>query len=307
MKKFPPLLLVMLTLGAVLARGADAPKLTFNPPDTTVYTIKTTSVRELWLDSTRMSIDSTFSTVAANMTKTADGYRLVTDQKSFAGKKSGAPYNDILINLMLGLKVTLTINSVGEATGITGFEDMFDRLDKMGDSQTVAPFKEALSPRLMSDKVVNDWNNAMADIVGRTFTINALRTTSAPLTLPDETHLILMEVSLITDTVRVDGRLHARIRVISDTNPDRLARQLGRDRKFVSELFKVPEESLGKLASAVSHYLLIREFLVDVTTLLMSSEQSRQEMVVKQVDVPGERVMSSIIETTSRQYTYTRR
>lgn len=303
--------LLSVIIGLLAAVGTDnlyaAQTLRFAPTDGTAYTVRSLSIREQWANQTRMSLDSTTSTAKATLIKAADGYRVDAEIQKYWGKRDSQTLDERFLKVMTGLRTALEIDANGEATAVLGYDSMYVRIDSMFDFSSAKALKDIVSPPLMADKEMNDWNGRMYHLVGRQFILNALRLQMVPQMLPDGSSHTLYELSFITDTIRSGGKLQARVRIISDTNPQRLAASMDQTIEFLAGMFKVAESVLVRESKTASNYRMETNMVVDANTLMPDSERTTKEITLKQIDLPEQQVFSRVYETIDKKYTYTNR
>jgi hypothetical protein len=75
----------------------------------------------------------------------------------------------------------------------------------------------------------------------------------------------------------------------------------------MAEIFQMPDSAVTILSEPMSDYRMTSEVIFDVETLLITSEKTEREIILRQYDEPGRTVFSRLVETSEKQFTYTKR
>lgn len=285
-----------------------APKvLTFDPPDRVDFTVNSVSARTQYLGDARLGTDSTFKSATCLLEKSGSGWRLNSTLTQCGMKRDSLFSDAVLRQIMTGLKISMQIDSVGGAVSTDGFQKLQDRIKALPDTAASNQLKEILSPDLMATKEVDEWNIWMARLVGRPFVVGSVTHATEDLKLPDDAELLSFEFSFLLDTLRFQERLYGRLMTYIDTDPLRLAKATNRSPKRMAEIFQMPDSAVTILSEPMSDYRMTSEVIFDVETLLITSEKTEREIILRQYDEPGRTVFSRLVETSEKQFTYTKR
>lgn len=291
----------------VASSAMAAPKiLTFSPPDRVDFTVNSISARTQYLGDARLGTDSTFKTSTCQLEKSGTGWRLNGTLTQCQMKRDSLFSDAVLRQVMVGLKTSMRIDSVGGAISVDGYQKLLDRIEALPDTAASNQLKEILNPALMATKEVDEWNIWMNRLAGRPFVVGSVMKATEDLKLPDDAEMLSFEFSFLLDTLRFQERLYGRLMTYVDTDPLRLAKATNRSPKRMAEIFEMPDSAVAILSEPLSDYRMTTEVIFDVETLLITSEKSEREIMLRQYNEPGRTVFSRLVETSEKQYTYTK-
>ncbi len=296
-------LLSLLAIGA----SADDRPLRFAPPPNVKFTVQSVSARTQYLGETRLSTDSTFKSSECSLQKDRAGWKMVSTLTHCGMKRDSSFSDSLLRQVMVGLKTTMQIDSIGAAETIDGFQHLATRITALGDTSVVRQLTEILSPELMAAKEIDEWNMWMSRLVGRPLRVGSVTNETSDIRLPDDAELLSFEFSFLLDTLSYQGRLYGRLMTYIDTDPMRLAKATNRSPQRMAQIFNMPDSAITILSEPYSDYRMTSEIIFEIETLLLASKKTEREIVLRQSSEPGRTVFSSLVETYQENYTYTKR
>lgn len=296
-------LLSLLAIGA----GADDRQLRFAPPPNVKFTVQSVSARTQYLGETRLSTDSTFKSYDCSLQKDRAGWKMLSTLTHCGMKRDSSFSDSLLRKVMVGLKTTMQIDSIGAAETIDGFQHLATRINALGDTSVVRQLTEILSPELMASKEIDEWNMWMSRLVGRPLRVGSVTNETSDIRLPDDAELLSFEFSFLLDTLSFQGKLYGRLMTYIDTDPLRLAKATNRSPQRMAQIFNMPDSAITILSEPISDYRMTSEIIFELETLLFASKKTEREIVLRQSSEPGRTVFSSLVETYQENYTYTKR
>lgn len=290
-----------------LSASAEDRLLRFAPPPDVKFTVQSVSARTQYLGETRLGIDSTFKAYDCSLRKDGGGWKILSTLTHCGMKRDSSFSDSLLRQVMLGIKTTMQIDSIGAAEMIDGFQHLTTRIDALRDTSVSRQLKEILSPELMASKEVEEWNMWMSRLVGRPFRVGSVTNETSDIRLPDDAELLSFEFSFLLDTLSYQGRLYGRLMTYIDTDPMRLAKTTNRSPQRMAQIFNMPDSAITILSEPFSDYRMTSEIIFEIETLLLASKKTEREIVLRQSSEPGRTVFSSLVETYQENYTYTER
>ncbi len=268
--------LVLITFATVAHLSASPDTLRFHPPDSLVFSSVTTSTKQMSLNG-KFTQDSSFTTAKNTLKKTGYGYRLSYQPTEVRVTRDGQVISNPVVALMTRIAYTYILDSAGNATTVTGFENIHHLIDSALDSTQATTLKRMVTPEAMSAQTIAEWNGRIEMLTNRPLALKKVTYDKSEYMLPTQQKIPMYGGTMITDTPKVGGIPCVRVRIVYASSPDTLAKLLDLVRSEVVTHYMLTDSVLKSIpqqpALIVSDIVLIAER----KSLLIREEQSRRD------------------------------
>lgn len=271
----------------------------FAPPDGTTYveSLRVTRQNHLgWLGDQSESMDTS---ARVKITRTAEGYSAAATLLTVRIIEDGKELQSPLLVLPIGKTFTYDIDAIGRIRAIRGLDELMAELTAAapadGDDES---FINVMSDDGVVAGETEDWHSRVGSLVGKSFKIGTVWTTSNRVNLPMNRKLTYTTTTRVVGTEKRNGRECVRLRFTTTSTPRavpaaaRKAKTTARRRPATRGTSSPPGVSISETGERV----------IDPKTMLLYAESSTRTIKMK-LDVLGEEnVPTTMIE--KRQYTY---
>ena len=277
--------------------------LTFKPPASSSFVVELAMLRETTRGD-QYNKDSTWTRTAHTQVATGDGYELGGMTDSITMFHNGAQMTDPIVQLFSRADITYLIDTSGQAVDVRGYEEVFASLDTLVGPDTVAAVLQMINPQKLKAQEVNTWNSKFAAYAGRGLKLGEPETDTTLLNLPIEGQVVSYAVTEIIDTVRLNSNKCARLRVAVASDPAELARLTERSLDEIVELFGLTEAIVTRASQRQAASSSVRDWVLEIETMLTHSETSRQEIFFHELSQTGMPVRNQMVESQVKTFTY---
>lgn len=275
----------------------------FDPPEATYITTRSIETTNE-LDGNRQ-MQFGFNVVAHNTLKpkSAGGYVLSVEPDSVVVLNAGQPIKNHVLGLLKGTPYELVINERGEAQEVKGFTDIVARVDSAFSGAMADRIKQRLDEAQLRNEITQEWNGLVgfrrqgAAEVGE-FVFD-MRNESDPAGSSQS----IYSASVIRDTVRIGGRLCARMVITAGTDPVEVGDSVGLSKETVMGAFALTDRILSEAQAAISRKLSIASLTYEIETGLL--RELSTTMVVRRTITRGGATGTAVLterETVGYEY-----
>lgn len=276
---------------------------TYAPPESVDFSVELSMMRTTIQGDTTVT-DSTWSHTKHELRATDAGYNLTGFTDSIVMFHDGEEKTDRVVNLFASANIVYVIDTAGQAIEVLGYEEIFGRLEEKLGRDTADLVRQMITPAKLQQQELNTWNNKFGNFVNRQLVPGVVEIDTMSRRLPVEGQLISYSLTEVTDTVRINGALCGKIKIIANTDPSELARISGKTVEEVAELFSLTEDQLIAAAQRQAGASSTREWVLEYGTMLSHSENSVQEIFYYVLSGSGLPIQNRLTETQSKTFVY---
>jgi len=276
---------------------------TFQPPDSVMFVVEL-GMKRTTSQGDQQMLDSTWTRTRHYQVAAEGGYELTGITDSIVVFRDGIPVIDPIVNLFMAANITYLIDTAGRAVGVQGYDEVFAGLDSLVGPDTAAAIRQMVSPQTLQDQEVQTWNTKFAGFVGRQLRLGEPSVDTSYPVLPVEGELASYTITELTDTVRINSHLCARLRITSCTDPSELAHLAEKSLEDVIELFGLTDDVVSRVGQRQAGSSSLREWVLEFETMLSHSESSQQEVFYYELSQSGLPVRNQMSEVQGKTYTY---
>jgi hypothetical protein len=298
--------LLLLSLLTMVGCGSSQSPvtLTYNPPDSISYSGEIISSRTQSAGD-RSATDTTI-TFSTHVLTVSDGVaRMVTRADSVLKGTGGPRANDLVNQLLVQTTFTQEFDKTGKAVSLTGYEDLFTRMEASLPPEQAKMMRAATNPELLAKRELGQWNST----VGRFASIGAMTPgqllyDTAVVELPSGAPLVYYRAMRLIDTKQDNSKLCARIEVLAHTDPRLLAPMLNLPVADVLAKFPSFDSTVNAFGDQKIASQDKSDWLVEVATLLVHEHISEQTIDVTLPNQQGQMVNTHLVQTEAKRYRY---
>jgi len=281
--------------------SAEGPRFTFSPPDDVRFTVTDQRVT-----TNNRTADTVYTevTVHYDIHELADGYMLTGVVESYELRTDTARLQNPLLDAMIGMPIVYQLDDAGRAASVSGYDEVFRRIDSILSPDAARSLKEAYTSEKMAAEEAAQWNARFSHLAGEKLEIGKIVYQEVPYTAWTGDRLSLFEATTITDTLRFDGRLVARLVSEAHSKPQVLARLMGCNLDDIAQRFGLSANVLDSLAGMTSFFDIQTERLVEVATLLSRDIERKKKTVNSAVGSGTRMIQVQTVETSTTRFEY---
>ena len=238
------------------------------------------------------------------MTANEQGFEIVSHTDSTRLIRQGETVDDPVLKLFASAVITRQIDTAGYSTSVTGYDEVFKKIDSALDPQIATAVRQRLNPGALEQKEIEEWNESFAPLVGKAFEIGEYSYELVDLGMIGGQSLSYYSATVLRDTVRIDGALCGHLSIIGETCPDDLAEKLELPRQDILDAFDLTDSVAEALALNPIGSGMFSEKVLELETMLMHSDRSGRELRNTAPGPDGTPQTRVIFETQDRQYSY---
>ncbi len=299
----------LICLAAFLIVGCDsgpsneAFRFGFNPPEAVSFTVDLTKARSAKMGE-RESKDSTWMRTGHEQVAVDTVFELTGITDTLAVYHNGEAITDPVVQLFAAAPITYVIDTSGLALAVRGYQEIFDALDSRLDAETAARVRQVVNPEVLANQELTTWNAKFSKFSGREMVLHRREIDTTFPSMPLEGQIASYRITELIDTLRVDTKLCGKIRIVSSTDPTKLAEYWGHPVDEVVELFALPVDAVSSASLRKAGSSSVSEWVLEFETMLTHYEASEQELFYYELTPSGAPARNEMQETLIKQFTY---
>jgi hypothetical protein len=298
--------LLLLALLTVVGCGSSQSPvtLTFAPPDSVQFTGEIiTSRTQSAGDRSASDTTITFST---HILTNRDGQaRMITRADSVLKGTAGPRANDLINQLLVQTEFVQTFDGSGQAVSMTGYEDLFQRMEASLPPEQARAMRMATNPALLSKRELGQWNSTVGKFASLgAMTPGQLAYDTAVVELPSGAPLVYYRSIRLLDTRDDNSKTCARIELLSHTDPRLLATLLNLPVADVLAQFPGYDSTATAFGNQQVNSQDKSEWLIEVATLLVHQHVSEQTIDVTLPTAQGQMVNTHVVQNEVKRFRY---
>jgi hypothetical protein len=298
----PSVFLLCGILAAFFAKADAAPlKFTFNPADSLDYTGVTVTARSGFVDSTRLPVDTIRTINHILFTREGNSFHVLSSPESIVVSRNGKVVNDPVTSVLAHTPITYTIDSTGQAVSVKGYSGVAGEVTA-GMGQAPEDVKQALSEEMLNAGALTDWDSRIGSVAGLPVVIGNIAFTHDTQVMGNGTHLPVYNVTRVTDTFRVDGKLCARVYRYTDSDLSKLAKKVGTTDEELKKDMKLSAEESVTPKDEANRTWTSDEQVMEVGTMIILAEHRETETNLSVAGEDGKTHAVRLVEITTKEY-----